>query len=713
MASGISSRLLWIPLLLAGAAGGAYAQTSGAPAAHVTDTLEEVTVTAQRRSEHMQDVPISLDALTSQDVANQAIVTSQQLEAAVPALTWGGYGSQFGSAYIRGIGANNVLPGSSSDVPIYIDGALQISTQQANFGLYGLDRIEVLKGPQGTLFGGNASGGVINIKTLDPTAAPSAKIDVGYGNFNTVSADFYGNTGLSDTLSTNLAVSYLNQGEGWGKNLTSGATVYRERDTSARWKLRWTPNEDTSWILSLNYAKAWSDKNTWESLDGHIGGDGSPFPGWWNTRSGQASYFDREVASATLNGSVKTLLGEFISITSYSNVKEYWSNDVDGVGPELLYANYNIPSRGFTQEFRLVSPDTGTLKWVAGVFYQDNKSAWDPLYVTGSNLGGLKVVIAADLANQAEAAYGDLTWTFAPNWHATAGARISMNDEQVSGATYVNGAIAGGMNYQRKHFEKETWRAVIDHSFTRNSMMYASVSTGFNQGSFNSTSPGEAALEPETVTAYEVGFKSEWLDHRLRFNADVYYEDYKNLQTQIVTKLLTQDTNVGKVSIKGAEVELKAVPAEGLTIGLTYNYNDATYADFANAVCVGQLPSGAGQAYACDANGKQVQISPKNALGANITYDVHTNAGVFSLSATESYKSASYWDYANVVSNPARSTVDATLRYGPERQKWSISVGGRNLTNSEHWTSVLTRAEGILGTPGEPRTYAAHFEMRF
>jgi outer membrane receptor protein involved in Fe transport len=116
---------------------------------------------------------------------------------------------------------------------------------------------------------------------------------------------------------------------------------------------------------------------------------------------------------------------------------------------------------------------------------------------------------------------------------------------------------------------------------------------------------------------------------------------------------------------------------------------------------------------ACDATGNQVRVSPKHALGATVTYDLHSDAGLFSFSANDSYKSKSYWDYGDQIANEAHSVVNATIRFAPSRQKWAISLRGRNLTNSTYWTEVLTRAEGFMGTPAEPRAYSANFEMHF
>lgn len=707
------TNVLCIPFLVAGATVADAARAQGAAEAAESESssvIEAVTVTAQRRAESIQDVPISVSALSGGDIQRQALVGSDQLQVAVPALNW--MGAQFGSPHIRGIGAANVLPGSSSSVPIYVDGVLQITPQQSNFGLYGVERVEVLKGPQGTLFGRNASGGVISITTREPDSTPTADIGVGFGNFSTTDANFFGNTGLTDTLSANLAVSYLNQGEGWGKNLTSGQDVFRERTKAARAKLRWQPSETTSWTLGASYTDSWNDKNTAEVIDGYIGMDGNPSPGYGNTRTGQPSYFDREVLSLSLSGSTQTQWGEFISISAYSKVKEYWSNDVDGVAGEFLYADYNIPSWGWTQEFRLVSDSDRKLRWVAGFFYQRNKSSWDPLFVTGSNLGGAEVVIDTDLSDEAEAVYADLTYSILPSTNVTVGARWSMNDEQVSGRTIVNGA-PGPMEYQTAHFQKATWRVVADHKLTSDSMIYASVTTGFNQGTFNSTAPGNPALEPETVTAIEIGEKSEFFGNRLRVNVNVYHQDYKNLQTSVVTELLTREANVGKVKIKGAELEIEAVPVEGLALTFSYNYNDATYADFNNAVCFRPLPNGAAQGYACDATGKTVRLAPKHALGASITYDVTTPIGLFGLSVNESYKTKSYWDFGNTITNDARSVLNATLRYTPTGKPWSVQLRGRNLTDSEAWTQAFARGEGYLGYPSEPRTYSAAFEMHF
>jgi iron complex outermembrane recepter protein len=680
------------------------------PNADTSEQIAEITVTAQFRSERSQDVPISVSALSGEDLSRQAIATSDQLQVSVPALNW--TGSQFGSPYIRGIGAANVLPGSSSDVPIYIDGVLQVSPQQSNFGLYNVEQVTVLKGPQGTLFGRNASAGVINITTRDPKQAPSVDVGIGYGNFGTYDANIFANGGLTRTLSANIAFAYHDQSEGWGHNLTTGADVFRQRWIDTRGKLRWDPTDDTNFTLAAGYTQTWSDMNTARISENHIGLDGTAFPGPYNTRAGQESYFQRQVWSLSLNESTKTGFGEFKSITGYSSIREFWSNDVDGVAPQFLYAWYNIPNFGFTQEFRFVSPNDRPVYWVAGVFYENNRSSWDPLFVTGLDQKNAVVIIRSDLADQQEAAYADITWAFAPDTRLTIGGRYSMDDEQVSGRTAVNGT-PGAENYQKKHFQKPTWRAVVDHKFTPDAMVYASATSGFNQGSFNSTNPAAAALEPETVVAYEIGGKTEWLDRRLRLNADVYYENYKNLQTTVVTNLLTEMANVGAVHIKGVELEVQALPMEHLTLQFNYNYNDAKYAEYPNSQCFTQAPNGAGVAFQCSATGNTVRISPKNAVGTSILYDLYTPIGKFQPSITDSYKSVSYFDFGNTIRNPAHNLVNATLNYSPNVGNWRVGLWGRNLTNRVYSTGEGARGEGFLGSPAEPRVFGITFDMHF
>jgi len=634
-------------VLIAGTTMGAVAQSQTA-----ADTggiaLEEIVVTAQRREEQAQNVPISIVALSAADIAAKGVQSSQDLTLAVPAVTWPG--TLFGSPFVRGIGSNNTLPGGENNVQIFVDGVNQISPSQANFDFFGIQRVEVLEGPQGTLFGRNATGGVINITTLDPSSKAAADTSVTYGNFQTLNASFYGTTGLTDTLAANLTLGYHDQGQGWGRDISTGEEAFKDRTVTARTKLRWDGNAGTDATFIADYENVHFNYPS-RPLGSYPAIDGSNITatGFWNvaTVPPEEDQVQKNVIETSLTINHDFGFARLTSITAFTDVRQIWLNSVVGMKPEYVYAWYETPAQGWTQEVRLTSPTEQKLRWTAGVFYLSTTTAFAPLLVTGLDQGNALVKIFGRSGAQGEAAFADVTWAFLPTTSLTVGSRYSFDQRTIRGDIYVNGPAVGPWADQRASYRQPTYRVVLDHKITEQIMPYASVSTGYDAGSFNTVNPGAPALQPEKLTAYEVGLKSRWFDQRLQFNASAYYYDYKNLQTTVVTKLLTENTNAGKVTAKGLEASLDAIPIEHLTVSLSYLYNDSFY-NLYGATCFNVAPGPSGNplspvlygSFPCNVSGQQVEEAPRNSGTASIRYDLNTPVGSFRPDVTYAYKSS-------------------------------------------------------------------------
>lgn len=700
--------------LIAGAlAQSATAQTtqSTAEEAAARGTLETITVTAQKRTEIAQDIPVSITALSADALESQAIRSSADLGTAIPSLVFNA--GKNGNPYIRGVGAPVSTAGNQSSVAMYIDDVLLISPLQGTLAFNNVERVEVLKGPQGTLFGRNANGGVISIRTPDPSQTPSANVSVGYGNFETVESKFYGNTALTDTMAANLAVYYYNRMDGWGTNRTTGKDSYRERSFDARAKFAWNPSEDTEVIFSFDHQKNRNELTGARLLKGTVGRNGAlPPQSFYDTNNNFPSYSDTEVDSGSLR--VTTAVGgaTFRSITAYTAVDTLWSFDSDHSALSTIEGPIWEDAKGFTQEFHLLSPEEQKLRWMVGLFYLNGDASFWPIRLFGSNFGAAIIDVYGHTSSESYAAFGQMTWEFLPDTNLTLGARHTWDYRTVDGHTDVN-FVPGTQAYQEKSFREPTYRVSLDHRLNDMVMVYGTVSTGFNAGQYNTGNAAAPAVDPEKMKAYEVGIKTDLFDNRLQLNLAAFYYDYEDLQVTVVQEAVTVQTNAAAARIEGAELELHALPLPDLRVDLGVAYTDARYTDYRNAQFYVPTNGGGYVSIVGDASDNQLVSAPRFTATLGLSHEAETSIGLFNTSMNVSHKGKIYGDYANTFFTKETTLLAASLTWAPSSQSaWDITLWGRNLTD-EKYQSTSVRLEGAMATPGEPRAYGAAFRARF
>lgn len=664
--------------------------------------VEDIVVTAQKREERLQDVPISITAVSGSSLSRQGIKTADELTAVVPSLTW--QRSYNGAPFIRGVGKAIVTAGNESSVGIFVDGVLQVSPLMTNFALNNIERIEVLKGPQGTLFGRNSNGGVINITTRDPSHNPELEASIGYANYETVEGKFYASTGISDTLAFNVSGAYYDQGKGWGKNVTTGADAYREKSHDIRAKLLWTPTDHTKASLIGEYHYMKSQSNAYSPMAGTLALDGSTGAGFYDLTSDFDTYVRTRVAAGSL--SIRHDMGwaQLVSISAYTRVRTFWPYDSDGTATANLQGPIWENADGFTQEFQLVSPTSGNFKWVVGLYYMYFDAAFAPIELHGAEVGGAKVEVFGDTKANSYAAFGEATWTFLPSTRLTVGGRMTFDQRSVSGHVDVNNA-PGTVDRQKKNFSQPTWRVTLNHNFTPDIMAYATVSTGYNSGQFNTGNAAAPAVQPEKLTAYEAGIKTQLFDRRLRFNASAFHYDYSDLQVTIIQNAVTLQTNAAKAKIDGFELETNIVPVPGLFLDASLAYTDARFSDYSNAQFYVPLTGGGYTTTVGDATGNQLASSPKWAFNAGARYDLSTSAGTFTPAVNYTQRSSYFWDSQNSVREPVQHQLSASLTYQSPDDRWSVRLWGKNLLDEKVHGWTIQRVELFGSTPAAPLTY--------
>ncbi|WBX85778.1 TonB-dependent receptor [Sphingosinicella microcystinivorans] len=675
-----------------------------------TGGVEEIVVTAQKREQRLQDVPITVSALSGAGAEARGIQSTEELSTAVPSLDW--QAGKAGSPYIRGIGSIISTAGNESSVGLFVDGVLLISPLQANFNLNNVERVEVLKGPQGTLFGRNANGGVINIITLDPSQETKVDASLGYGNYDTVDAQFYGNVGLTDTLAANVAVAYRNQMDGWGKNVITGADAYDGDSFDIRAKLGWSPTPETDIILTGQYFTNHNEATKNRLLRGTVGTNGAlPPPGFYDVNESFESFTETDVWSVNLRVTHDFGAATFRSLTAYTDVDTLWAYDSDAGPLVTLDGDIFENASGFTQEFQLLSPAEQSVRWIVGLYYLDMEAAFTPIELEGTSVGGAFVEVFGHTRARSLAGFGEVTFELAPTTHLTLGGRYTFDKRTVDGHTDVNGN-PGVVSYQQKNFSEPTYRVTLDHKFTDDVMAYATVSTGYNSGQFNTGNARAPAVKPEKMQAYEVGIKSNLLDRRLQLNAAAFWYDYKDLQVNIVREAVTVQTNAAKARVKGFEIELNAAPVDNLSLQFAFSYLDSEYTKYADAQFYIPNAGGGYTTIVGDASGNQMINAPKYSGFAYAQYEIKTDIGSFTPGLSYAYKSKIYRNYQNNLVSPSQNLVNASLLFTPASGSWDVRLWGKNLLDEKNEQKSV-RLEGAMGRPFAPLTYGVTLGLHF
>ncbi|MEZ5735562.1 MAG: TonB-dependent receptor [Novosphingobium sp.] len=666
--------------------------------------ISEIIVTAQKRAENVQDVPIAMTAITGETLKDSGIESADDMTLAVPSLTW--QQTHNSSPYIRGVGKPIVTAGNESSVGIFVDGVLQISPLQANFAMDNVERIEVLKGPQGTLFGRNSNGGVISITTRAPSFDTQAEASIGYANYDTVEGKFYASGALGDELAANFSGSFYNQDKGWGKNIYNGDDAYWSKDWHARGKLLWEPDDDTSITLTGEYHYTKTQGNAYAAIAGTLAQDGTGSPGFYNLNSDFETYLRTRVAGANLRARHDMGWAELVSITAYTRVRTYWPYDSDGAPGFILQGPIYESVDGFTQEVQLVSPGTGNFRWVVGLYYMYMDAAFDPIELYGANVGGAKVEVFGATKANSFAGFGQATWEFVPDTNLTVGARMTFDKRSVSGHVDVNDA-PGTVAKHSKNFSEPTYKVTLDHKFGRDFMVYATHSTGYNSGQFNTGNANAPAVNPEKIKAYEIGFKSQFLDNKFQLNGAAYHYDYRDLQVTVIENAVTVQTNAAKAKIDGFELEANVAPVRGLLISAAVAYSDARYSDYNNAQYYRPVMGGGYETYSDDATGNRLRLSNKWAFSASARYDIETEAGVFTPSVAYSHRGPFFWNDENTVKEPAHDVLNASLTFTTADDRFWLRIWGKNLFDEKIRASTTLRREVFGEVPAAPLTYGA------
>jgi iron complex outermembrane receptor protein len=705
------------------------AQTENAQSTQTTGTpqggLEEVFVTAQKHREKLQDVPIAVEALTSNDLLRANITEAQDLGKLSPSLNILA-ATGIIEPYIRGIGNSSHTAANEASVPFYIDGIYVSRLQQSYLEFNDIEQIEVLPGPQGTLFGRNASAGAVTITTKDPTQAPTLHAEAGYGNFDTSTAKIYAATGITSNLSADVALLYRNQGDGWGTNLYNGTKFGYENHEAGRTKWLFTPSDDTQVRVSADYSQSKNDLGVPRGVaEGTRAGSDAPagtllpiVPGFYDADQHYNGY--NTDYNWGVNGRIDHQFADVnvSSITGYMNGKGTSTLDLGFDPQQSGIALLGYTNQQWSQELQLQSNDRSPVKWIVGLFAMDELAGYDPAIEEGGPLAappGDSLKIYGMQRTQTYAAYGQATIPVMEHSDITLGARYSIDRLSANGRVdLVTPAVVvhakPEIDPDKKYF-KPNYRLAFDHHFTDSIMGYISTSTGFKDGTFNTLPLGPTPVAPELVTSYEVGAKSEFFDRRLQFDGSLFYSELKNPQVQEVLTNLVTLVNAGAAEIKGAEFNLRGKLTKDLSLHAGAQFLDAYYTSFPDAPRTSQNPNppyGNVAATPFNASGYALPNAPDTTFNIGADYDIPTDSlGSGKLSINYAYNSGFYFFPDHTYKQQPYGLLDAQAKWRLPGDQWGLSVWGKNLLGSKYYLVVNEEftPQGYAPSPAAPLTF--------
>ena len=697
-----------------------HAQDSTDSETTETAASDVIIVTAQRRAESTTDVPISLTVRNEEQLQKLGIDTIRDLHVGTPGLRIDRNGISVQPS-IRGITALDGNPGNDANVALYVDGVYRPNPAANNIDLPDVEQVEVLKGPQGTLFGRNATGGAIRISTMRPSFTPKGSVTLGYSSFDTYMAKGFVTGPINeDTLAVGLSAYYENS-DGYLDDLTNGGKPTGGLESLlVRGKLLFQPSDSFEVLLSAHYSDRSDETLHGQPFAGNTsarGIDGVIIPiKPYDVANNGNPRVDVEEFSFSANATLDLGFADLNSITAYNDVDVYSpvESDYTNINLQLFY-NYT-KQETFSQEFTLSSNGEGPLQWLAGVFYYDDDAAYYPLKVVTS---GFPFDIFGRQTTEAWSGFGELTYEVVPNLTLIAGLRYSNEKRALSGAFGVKDypPIAD------KTFDSFTPRLSARYELPSGANLYATFSQGFKSGGFSASSLNPVPFNPEKVSAYEVGFKSA-PSGPVRGSVAAFYYDYTNQQVQAATTLengttVGATTNAASSEIYGAEFEGSARLTSEFSLMATVSVLHARYSDYPNAFA--QTPiiqdgvvclcgnSGAN----IDATGNQLVRAPDFTASVTADYTKEIAAGTISASATYYHSDSFFFTPDNRVGQPAYDTLGARLSFTTADENWTLAVWGKNLTDEVIYqgASILPAADGVLFAP--PRSFGVEASYRF
>ena len=694
--------------------------------------LEEIVVTATRRETALSDTPISLTALSSVELERDRIVTMDDVARMVPSLVYMPQSASETYLSIRGTSTIDDSTGTDQGVNMFVDDVVRSSVADLQPDLYDMERVEVLNGPQGTLFGRNSLGGTLSLYTKNPVFREAGAAEVSYGENNLIEAKGMYNTAFIDNLIAARFVVSAHSNDGYLNDPITRTDVGKQTRFSGRGKLLFTPNEDLRVVAGFDYLTGRGDSPVWAQTNFAPTLEPNFVSGPTQTSQADPGKREQDIWGLTIRADWNQHYGTWTAITGYRHLDVLDRTLETGDPLDTLTLQTYERDRQFSQELRLASPADQRLSWVAGLYYL-NSDKGRPIngtlnileggavaHVQNNGLPGVAYYDATqDTRTLSDAAFVDGILSVTDQFKIDAGVRYTY--ESKSGYANLNHsnhffgpAIAGDFSGS---WASVTPKLTLSYKPIEPLMLYATVSKGFQSGGFNTQGGDQASLtlpfSSEIVWNYEGGFKFDGLNHRLQMNVSVFTDHYSQLQViQNVTTpagFFTATNNAGAATVNGVETDSQIAPTSWLTLGVRYDYLTSKFTSYV-------INNGDGS-FTND-NGNEVPFISRNRVTASA--DLHTemsSRGRLALGGDYTYRSSYFITPGNASDTPAfvtsltawRGLVNMHASWTSPDERREVAVFADNLTNIHYGTvpadlSVFVQT-GPEFVPGVDRLY--------
>lgn len=709
-------------------------------AAPTDSQVEDIIVTARKRAENLQNVPIAVTAFSGDALRDSQIVDLSQLAGRTPSFTLQTQGSLEQEAFIRGVGTVRLTSATADpSIGLFINEVYIGRRGAATPPIFDLERVEVLRGPQGTIFGKNVVGGAVSMITAAPDNEFGAAASISAGNYGSLQSEGHITGPLSETLSARVAV-FQNRHDGYSRNIVNGQELEDLEGYAGRLSLLFTPNDD----LRISFvADASHDEGGGQARHAV---DDPTRPGTGPITTGQLSKDPRTTETPYQQYNRRDTYGFTGRIdydTSFGTITYLGALRLGESGQRFSQAGADSPPsftssvltqaekyNGLTQELRLASKQGNTFRWLLGLYYlreetdrssQNTATSFIPggPGSTRDSLDGDNIFIQNGVA-QNYAAFGELEYDLLSNLTVSVGGRYTIDHKDMDAvARVLSFGPAGDILSPaplRTPYDitvEKTWReftprAALEWRATNNILVYASAAKGFKGGGWQSATSdpitAARAYDPETAWNYEIGIKSDLFDRRVRLNIAAFRLDFKDLQVEQLDDVLltTVVANAADAKIQGVEVEAQLVVTEGLRLSASGSVLDAKYKDYVDAT------------RNLDFTGNRLLRTPdyQYSIGADYTLPVSDDFEI-KAHADYTYQDMFFYGPDNTNFEPGYGLLDARIGFGSRDDGWAITVFGKNLTNKLYRTSVIPFLGDEASLYGAPRTYGVRLSGKF
>jgi len=705
------------------AADGVAANDNGEKAA-----LEEIVVTAQLREQSLQDVPISIQVLGAGEIADMRIDDISDIGYEVPGLSIYSFLPGQVNPSIRGAMTFNDAPGVEQSVAMFMDGVYIGQTGFFSFDLFDIERIEVLKGPQGTLFGRNVTGGALNIITTTPPDAFDGSLEATAGNYGQMEMQGVVGGPWSDTLSGQIAFSWKDS-DGFYTNIIDGKDVEAQDAFSVRGKLRYELNDAVELVLSAEHGR-----DELQGIAFDLTGDPLPYMGTeafgpdGDVTLNFLGALDVETWAYTGTITGDTNIGTITSITGYRESENNITADADGTPVVEIELGDDDQIEQFSQELRLTG-QANNIDYVGGLYFVNIKhhrvqnrlfdGAPGSLFEIALSPVPVLDVDGQDIETTSYAAYGEITYTFEQGLSLTGGIRYTKDEKTGTSFCSSGGAFLLCPSPALTISHDGSWdaitpRFVAQYEFSDDVMAYGSYSRGFKSGGFplNIFDPDpQAEFKPEYADNYEVGIKSRLWDQRLQTNLAIFWMEFTDLQVLQTNSVgQTSAANAGEATSQGVELDLNVAVTDAFQVFGDYTYLDAELESL--------------QLEGEDLSGNTPRSAPEHSfnVGAEYTWNLPGDAGEVAVRTNVLYKSRYFLNVNNDPNLTAKldNIVNAGIKYTTPGGRWELSLWGKNLTDKRTFVQKADRgifiqeaddffagAQTYTGRFDAPRTWGA------